>query len=102
MSLADFLVIISQAVMGRIATDFTSDESMFDEGKLATTFRDNFMVGRMTQETCPWAKGRMPNPENGCSDLRSVFLDNVFYGRQNGWELTMALSGVHSIGKASE
>ena len=101
-SLADFLVIIAQAVMGRTATDFTTKESMFDDGKLATTFRDNYMVGRKTAETCPWASGRMPNPEKSCGDLRKVFLDNVFYGRINGWELTMALMGVHSIGKASK
>jgi len=101
-SLADFLVIIAEAVMARTATGYKSVETLWHKKSLATTFRDNFKVGRKTVETCEWNVGRMPNPERGCSDLRSVFLKNIFYGRSNGWSLTMAISGVHTLGKASK
>jgi len=100
-SLADFFVIIAEAVMARTASDFKDNATLFDADKLATNFRDNFRVGRKTAETCSWDVGRMPNPEHGCSDLRDVFVDSIFFGRRNGWALTMALSGVHSLGKAS-
>lgn len=45
----------------------------------------------------------MPNPENGCDDLKNVFLKHVFNGRwhrRKAWHLTAALSGAHTIGSA--
>lgn len=52
----------------------------------------------------------MPNPENGCSDLKEVFITHIFNVRQRvagkwlkkrgKWRLTAAISGAHSIGKA--
>ena len=45
----------------------------------------------------------MPNPENGCDDLRKVFVENVYnglWGSKIAWYMTTALSGAHTIGSA--
>lgn len=45
----------------------------------------------------------MPNPENGCDDLKKIFIQHIYNGRwskRTGWNMLAALSGVHTIGKA--
>lgn len=103
-SLADFIVISAEAVTARTATNY--DESKeFQNGTLEASFRDNFRAGRQTSETCDFT-GRMPNAENGCTDVKSVFHDHLFAGFKKmkdrfKWKLVAALSGAHTIGEAS-
>jgi hypothetical protein len=44
----------------------------------------------------------MPNAEEGCTDLKSIFLDHIFKGNRKrfSWKLTAALTGAHTIGQA--
>ena len=46
----------------------------------------------------------MPNPENGCNDLQSIFVEHIYNVRRCGkackWGLTAAISGAHTIGSA--
>jgi hypothetical protein len=48
----------------------------------------------------------MPNPENGCDGLESIFVDHI-YAEQDGdeewsaWDLTAAISGAHTLGSAT-
>lgn len=44
----------------------------------------------------------MPNPENGCDGLKSIFVDHI-YAAQTGdeWALTAAISGAHTLGSAT-
>ena len=65
-SIADFIVIAAEAMMGRTATSYRPEPNYFDEGTLARTFLDGFKFGRKTSLTCKWSFGRMPSPENGC------------------------------------
>jgi len=59
-------------------------------------FRSSYRFGRTTSETCPSAKGRLPNPEEGCGATDQVFNNNMGLG----WDLTAALMGVHTLGRA--
>ena len=46
----------------------------------------------------------MPNPENGCEDLKQIFINQVFNikrGKRARWNMVAALSGAHTIGKAN-
>jgi hypothetical protein len=51
----------------------------------------------------------MPNPEHGCygddsegkKGLKQIFNDNIFKDRVDGWALTAAISGAHTVGKVS-
>ena len=54
----------------------------------------------------------MPNPENGChgrlqedgtlqDGLQQVFVDNIFSEADHPWTLVAAISGAHTVGKAS-
>ena len=69
-SIADFLVIIAEAAIGRVATDNYAvpydKENYFREDTLAQYLRDTFKFGRETASTCDWNTGRMPNPEHSC------------------------------------
>lgn len=67
-SLADFLVIAAEAVMGRTATHYDS-EDYYANGTYAQKLRDNFKFGRITAHSCSWNKGLMPDPTDGCDDL---------------------------------
>lgn len=71
-SLADFIVIAAEAVMGRTATKY-NETDYYAEGTLASTFKKNFRAGRKTVETCKWNKGLMPDPEDGCDGVNAVF-----------------------------
>jgi len=51
-SLADFVVIAAEAAMGRTSSDYNSADH-FAEDTLLDTFKENFLVGRETTETCP-------------------------------------------------
>ena len=44
----------------------------------------------------------MPNPENGCDGLKSIFVDHI-YASETGdeWILTAAISGAHTLGSAT-
>lgn len=111
-SLADFMVIIAEAAIGRSATDNYSRTyqkgNYFREGTYAKTLRDSFKFGRKTVEECSWNVGRMPNPEHSCEGkgpgkdgLRQIFLDNIYKADpNNGWMLLAAISGAHTIGSA--
>jgi len=48
-SLADFIVIAAEAVMGRTATSYNANDR-YKEGTLARDFRDQFKAGRETAE----------------------------------------------------
>lgn len=61
-SLADFIIIIAESVMGRLATGYNATEP-FKEGTLSRAFLDQIKVGRETMEICPENVGLMPNPE---------------------------------------
>jgi len=69
---------------------------------LAKVFRDQFKFGRTTAETCDWAAELMPDPENGCDDINSIFHTHLFKyqkGREKK-KLTAAIMGAHTIGSA--
>lgn len=77
-SLADFIVIAAEATMARSSNSYkeqqkNSPEDSYAKGSLARVFRDQFKFGRTTSETCDWATGLMPDPENGCNDINSIF-----------------------------
>lgn len=69
-SLADFLVIVAEAAIGRVATDQYStpyrQDKYFRDDTFAKALRDSFRYGRQTATECEWNTGRMPNPEHGC------------------------------------
>lgn len=71
-SLADFIVIAAEAVMGRTATSYREDDE-YAPGTLARVFRDQFRAGRTTVESCSWNTGLMPDPEAGCDDVMPLF-----------------------------
>jgi len=100
-SLADFLVIAGEAVMIRTATDFDAADP-FKDKTLGDTFRDRFRYGRTTVEECA-GTNLMPDPEEGCSDLESIFIDHIYNRikkKRFAWRLTAAISGAHTLGSA--
>ena len=108
-SLADFFVVASEAVMGYLAPNFDSS-NVYKEGSLAKRFRDQFVPGRTTALTCPFAEGRMPVATSGCKSsaglpntLSDVFVDNIYGGftTEEAWRLTAAISGAHTLGSTS-
>lgn len=50
--------------------------------------------------------GLMPNPEEGCQDLKRIFIDHIYLNSkidvQEAWRYTAAISGAHTIGKMNE
>lgn len=101
-SLADFMVVAGEAMAGSLAVDYNKEDP-FKDGTLLSKFRDQFGFGRVTKETCPDNEGRMPNPEKGCDDLKSIFVQHIYkgkWGKRSAWNMLAALSGVHTIGKA--
>jgi len=67
-SLADFLVIAAEAVMGRTASNYDQN-NYYGDGTTANSFIKNFSFGRTTFNECPLAHGLLPNPELGCDGL---------------------------------
>lgn len=71
---------------------------------MAQKFRDQLMLGRSTLERCPDNIGLMPNPENGCDDLKSIFVNHIFKTKFNKWHVwkhVAAISGAHTLGQAN-
>jgi hypothetical protein len=89
-SLADFMVIAGQAVMGFAATSTTKN--------VTKLFKEGFRYGRSTSETCRDAV-HLPNPADGCRANEVTFLADDAFGLT--WRETAALMGVHTVGKAS-
>lgn len=105
-SLADYLVIIAEAAMGRTATDYDATDP-WKAGTLAHRFLTNFKYGRETKAECPFV-GRMPNPEHGCEGrgpdkpgLKQIFVDHIYKGTEYPWALTAAISGAHTVGSTN-
>ena len=99
-SLADFLVIAGEAVMGRTAERYSAD-NYYEKGTVAEAFLENFIFGRSTAYECPDNSGLMPNPELGCDGLEDIFVDHIYKGTDREWEFTAAISGAHTLGSAS-
>lgn len=100
--MADFMVVAAEAVVARLEPSFDANNK-FKSGTWAHSFMNQFRLGRTTNDECKEARGLMPNPENGCDDLKAVFLNHVFYERwrkRTSWYLTTAISGAHTIGSA--
>jgi hypothetical protein len=100
-SLADFIVIAAEAVMGRTAKSY-KEEDEYAPGTLARVFRDQFRAGRTTEESCSWNTGLMPDPEEGCTDMMQLFGNHIFKfqkGREKK-NLTAAILGAHTLGSA--
>eukprot|EP00440_Ansanella_granifera_P040180 gb/GFBE01043581.1/.p1 GENE.gb/GFBE01043581.1/~~gb/GFBE01043581.1/.p1 ORF type:complete len:502 (+),score=103.83 gb/GFBE01043581.1/:1-1506(+) len=91
-SLADFLVIAAEAVM----TSTRERERAARPGASAVDFRSQFRFGRTTAQSCDFAQGRLPNPENGCSAVEQTFLQRMGLD----WNEAAALMGVHTLGRA--
>jgi len=89
-SLADFIVIAGEAVMGFTATSTTVN--------LKQLFKDEFMYGRTTRQTCENAVA-LPNPFDGCAANEVTFLAHNAFSFT--WRETAALMGVHTLGKAT-
>jgi hypothetical protein len=51
-SLADFLVIAAEAVMGRTASSYDKND-YYGDGSTAKSFIERFSFGRTTQNECP-------------------------------------------------
>jgi hypothetical protein len=99
-SIADFLVIAAEAVMGRTSENYDAADP-FQEFSVPALFMENFKYGRTTAATCDTTAGRMHDPEEGCDGLDSVYVDNVFQGNDRAWEFTAALMGSHTLGDVS-
>lgn len=101
-SLPDFLIIAAEAVMTRTAAKYDAADK-WKSGSLGERFKVNFRFGRKTVNECPENIGLMPDAEQGCLDVKRVFIDHIFLGDkdpQTSWRSATALMGVHSIGRA--
>jgi hypothetical protein len=76
-SIADFLIIAAEAMMGRTSEDYDPND-MFFVGGLPHLFLEDFKYGRTTALTCDSVAGRMPNPEDGCDGLSNIFIDHIY------------------------
>jgi len=105
-SLVDFFVIIAEVASARASNSY-NEADFFAAGTLAQKFRDGFKYGRRQRKTCHWNTHRMPNPEHGCNGadghpgLKQIFVDNIYKDHKQGWMLTAAISGAHTVGKVS-
>ena len=102
-SLADFLVIASEAVMARTSFAWPQGDDKWVEGGGPYAVMDNFKFGRTSAETCDQsAQSLMPNPELGCPGLKDIFVDHIYKAQgAMAWNLTAAISGAHTLGSAS-
>ena len=83
--------------MGRTTSDYDSKDPFNPKTHLGES-KNAFMYGRTTAETCE--KGLLPNPMEGCSGLKNIFVNNIYKESPNPWELTAAISGAHTLGGA--
>jgi hypothetical protein len=99
-SLADFIVITGEAVTIRTAADYDATNKFVD-GSLGQQFMNAFSYGRTTTETCADNLHLLPNPENGCTGLNDIFIDNIYAAAgDDAWRFTAAINGAHTIGAA--
>eukprot|EP00931_Biecheleriopsis_adriatica_P066330 TRINITY_DN40718_c0_g1_i1.p1 TRINITY_DN40718_c0_g1~~TRINITY_DN40718_c0_g1_i1.p1 ORF type:complete len:500 (-),score=107.40 TRINITY_DN40718_c0_g1_i1:35-1534(-) len=91
-SLADFFVIAAEAVMASSRQHVLDDDS----SRSYIDFKSNFKWGRTTALSCGWAEGRLPNPEDSCSAVETVFVNNMGLS----WRQSAALMAVHTLGRA--
>ena len=91
-SLADFLVIASEALMARSHESYDAS-NVFASGTVARTFRSKFRWGRETVDTCPDNVDLVPKVEDGCAGIQDVFHDHIFVKESNGmtWRYFTAL-----------
>jgi len=68
-SLADFLIIASEAIM--MATRRRV------EGAAALTFKTTFKFGRETAQACPRTGAMLPDPKGNCNDVNRVYLQQL-------------------------
>lgn len=64
---------------------------------------NRFKVGRNTTVACPLNRDRMPDANNGCQDLKNIFIDHIYKGlksERSRWRMTAAISGAHTLGQA--
>ena len=85
-----------------MTTDTFRSNDYYGDGTLAKAYMENFKAGRTHEQECSSTADRMPNPEDGCDGLSSIFIDNIF-ANQGGreWEFTAAISGAHTLGSAT-
>ena len=87
--------------MGRTAERYNASD-YYAVGTPAEAFMENFKSGRTAVNTCPDNSGLMPNPEDGCEGLENIFIDHIYKAQgAQGWELTAAISGAHTLGGAT-
>lgn len=98
-SLADYLVIAAEAVMGRTSTTYQQSD-YWAAGTYANHLKSNFKYGRTTASTCSWNVGLMPNPEDSCKGLSDIFVDNIYKAHATPWKMVAAINGAHTIGSA--
>jgi len=90
-SLADFIVIAAEAVMGHMADGAAKE--LLKEG-----LKGSFRFGRTTAfEGCEFAVGALPNPAHSCAAVDDVFVQKMGLT----WTLSAALMGVHTLGRAA-
>jgi len=97
-SLADFVVIATEAVMSVLRQNFhQAYPSLWGslEPFNPMDFRSSFRFGRTTAAECAWSESRMPNPENG-SEIVRVLQENMGLDTAS----KTAIMGLHGIGRA--
>jgi hypothetical protein len=99
-SLADFLVIAAEAITGRTAMDYNKDDP-YKQGTYAQKLKYAFKSGRTTATTCSWNVGLMPNPEDSCDGLSTIFKDNIYKAHAEPWKMIAAINGAHTLGSAT-
>lgn len=99
LSLADFLVIMGEAVMGRTAEDYDASDP-WASGTYLRKFRNRFKFGRTTVNECSWNVHLMPNPEDSCTGLEEIFVDNIYAESDEPWRMLAAINGAHTVGSA--
>ena len=111
-SLADFVVIIAEAVIIRTSTTYNAFNP-YQDGTIGAWLINGFRYGRTTSLTCDWNVGRMPNPEHGChgrldedgnqlDGLQQIFVDHIFKDAEYPWTYVAAISGAHTVGSAKK
>ena len=101
LSLADFIVLSSEAVTVRTASKYDSF-NRFGRGTLGSRFANRFKVGRNTSTTCN-STGLMPDANDGCTGLKNIFLEHIYNkskSAKGAWRLVAAISGAHTLGQA--
>ena len=98
-SLADYVVLAGEAVMGRTEPGYNATNH-FASGTMLRSFLCRYHYGRTTASTCDWNVGRMPHPTEGCDGLETIFVDNIFWNVTEPWRSVAAISGAHTLGRA--